>query len=166
MQNSIKSNFMTQSQIHPRMKKLLFLLGCFATLSFSTWQPDFDKARALAKDNHQLILLNFSGSDWCGPCIRMHREIFADSTFSAMADSNLVMVNADFPRNKKNQLDKQRQKNNDALADKYNPQGKFPFTLLLDADGKILQTWDGLPNENAGSFAQIIKTQCDAYTKR
>ncbi len=147
------------------MKKLLFLVGCIASLSFTNWQPDFDKALSLAKEKHQLILLNFSGSDWCGPCIRMHREIFADETFSAMADSNLVMVNADFPRNKKNQLDKQRQKSNDALAEKYNRNGKFPFTLLLDADGKVLQTWDGLPEENAATFANIIKTQIDAYAK-
>ncbi len=166
MHPSLKSNFIFQSLIGVSMKKLLFLFCCLAALSFTTWQPDFEKARSLAKDQHQLILLNFSGSDWCGPCIRMHREIFGNDVFAAMADSNLVMVNADFPRNKKNQLDKQRQKNNDALADKYNPEGKFPFTLLMDADGKILQTWDGLPKEDVETFTQSIKKQCDAYAKR
>ena len=64
-----------------------------------------------------------------------------------MADTELVLVNADFPRNKKNQLSADQQKLNDEMADKYNSQGKFPFTLLLNADGKVLETWDGLPEE-------------------
>ncbi|MBS1733393.1 MAG: thioredoxin family protein, partial [Bacteroidetes bacterium] len=73
-------------------------------MSFTIWQPDFETAKKLAKEKHQLILLNFSGSDWCGPCIRMHREIFGNDEFIKMADSSLIMVNADFPRMKKNKL--------------------------------------------------------------
>ena len=148
------------------MKKLFIILGCLTTMSFSIWQPSFDKAKELAKEKNQLILLNFSGSDWCGPCIRMHREIFGNESFSTMADTTLVMVNADFPRSKKNQLNKQQQQQNDVLADKYNPEGKFPFTLLLDANGKILQSWDGLPKEDVATFTNLIKNKCDAYSKR
>jgi hypothetical protein len=79
-----------------------------------------------------------------------------------MAAVKLVLVNADFPRNKKNQLAKPIKTQNEALADKYNPEGKFPFTLLLDANGKILRSWDGLPNANAAQFAEQVKTICDA----
>jgi thioredoxin-related protein len=147
------------------MKKLVVLLFSIAAMSFTIWQPDFETAKQLAKEKNQLILLNFSGSDWCGPCIRMKREIFDDPAFSLMADTSLVMVNADFPRNKKHQLSKVVQKNNDALADKYNPQGKFPYTLLIDANGKVLHTWDGLPKEDAAAFTQQIKNSCDANTK-
>lgn len=147
------------------MKKLFFL-ACmaFTALSFTGWQTDFEAARQTAKQKHQLILLNFSGSDWCGPCIRMKKEIFGDKDFMSMADSSLVLVNADFPRSKKNQLDKKLVAQNDALAEKYNPEGKFPFTLLLDADGKVIKTWDGFPRENAIQFAAQLKTICNAHS--
>ena len=144
------------------MKNILILAFCFIAMCFTTWEPNFDTAKKTAAAKHQLILLNFSGSDWCGPCIRMRKEIFNDSTFSAMADTSLVMVNADFPRNKKNQLDKLIKKQNEALADKYNPEGKFPFTLLIDANGKIVKTWDGLPDETVAEFTQDVKQICNA----
>src|ERR1700712_6150367 len=102
------------------MKKTIFVLCCVAMMSFVGWQPSFEKAKQVAKEQHRLILVNFSGSDWCGPCIRMRKEIFDNENFSAMADTLLVMVNADFPRNKKNQLEKTVQVQNNMLADKYN----------------------------------------------
>ena len=95
-------------------------------------------------------MLNFSGSDWCVPCINLRREIFESTSFKEFADNNLVLLNADFPRLKKNQLSKDQQKKNDQLADKYNPQGHFPYTLLLDAEGKVINAWDGLPKATAG----------------
>ena len=58
---------------------------------------------------------------------------------------------------KKNKLDEISIKKNETLADKYNPEGKFPLTLLLNADGKVIKIWDGLPKENAKQFAQEIK---------
>ena len=67
------------------------------------------------------------------------------------------MVNADFPRQKKNQLAKDLQKQNDQLADKYNSKGSFPFTAILDAKGNVLRSWDGLPKESADQFLQEVK---------
>jgi thioredoxin-related protein len=147
------------------MKKLLFAALCFTAMSFTIWQPDFEKAKQIAAAKHQLILLNFSGSDWCGPCMRMRKEIFENEIFSKMADTSLVLVNADFPRKKKNQLDKLIKKQNEGLANKYNPGGKFPFTLLLDASGKVVKSWDGLPKENAEQFAKLVKAICDTNKK-
>jgi thioredoxin-related protein len=144
------------------MKKLLFIATCFAAMSFTIWQPNFETAKQTAAAKHQLILLNFSGSDWCGPCMRMRKEIFEDNQFSKMADTTLLLVNADFPRKKKNKLDNLVKKQNEALADKYNPAGKFPFTVLIDANGKVIKYWDGLPNENAAAFTQEVKTICSA----
>ena len=83
------------------MKKNLAIVLCFTAMSFNVWQPNIETAKQIAKEKHWLILLNFSGSDWCGPCIRMKTEIFENAGFVAMADTTLVMVNADFPRNKK-----------------------------------------------------------------
>jgi hypothetical protein len=79
-----------------------------------------------------------------------------------MADTSLVLVNADFPRMKKNQLTAQQQQLNDAMADKYNSQGKFPFTVLLTADGKVLRTWDGFPGVSPEEFARQVKNSIDA----
>ena len=144
------------------MKKLSLICLAFLAMSFTVWQTNFEAAKQIAKDKHQLILLNFSGSDWCGPCMRMKKEIFENADFTAMADADLVLVNADFPRSKKNQLEKNLVTQNEALAEKYNPEGKFPFTVLLDANGKVLRSWDGLPKENAAAFDMQLKTVCNA----
>lgn len=144
------------------MKNLL-LIACYLLIaSFTAWEPSFENAKKTAKQDHKLILLNFSGSDWCGPCIRMHKEIFGDASFLEMAGKNLVMVNADFPRSKKNQLAANVKKQNEALADTYNASGKFPFTVLLNADGKVIKAWDGLPDEDAQAFANEVKQLCYA----
>lgn len=144
------------------MNKLLLLIFSITTMSFSPWQANFETAKKIAKEKHEFILLNFSGSDWCGPCMRLRKEILDNEVFTKMADTTLVLVNADFPRNKKNQLDAQTRKQNDALADKYNPDGKFPLTLLLNADGKVIKTWDGLPDETAEQFSEEVENICYA----
>src|ERR1700722_14498278 len=115
------------------------LIGLLLTALFTTngWHYNLDEARQLAKDQHKHILLNFSGSDWCGPCILLRRQILDNPDFLKLADSSLILVNADFPRSKKNQPGAQQQALNNAMADKYNSEGKFPYTLLLTADGKF-----------------------------
>jgi thioredoxin-related protein len=150
------------------MYKNTLFIGLLAWLSwsFTDWQPDFTTARQAARQKHRLILLNFSGSDWCGPCMRMHKELFADSGFIHMADTTLVLFNADFPRNKKNQLLPARQQENEQLADRYNARGSFPFTVLLDADGKVLKTWDGLPRTTAAAFSEEIKNISNAWKQQ
>jgi thioredoxin-related protein len=144
------------------MKNLVLISLYLLSFSLLPWEPNFDVAKKNAKDKQQLILLNFSGSDWCGPCIRMHKEIFGDAAFLKMAAENLVMVNADFPRNKKNQLVSALKKQNEELADRYNPNGKFPFTVLINTDGKVVKSWDGLPDEDAKAFTTEVKKICDA----
>ena len=133
----------------------------FATLLMPltgiTWSTDFEKAKSEASSSKKLILLSFSGSDWCIPCIKMKKEIFESSEFQTFASSELVLVKADFPRLKKNQLDKQQTKQNEALAARYNPQGAFPFTVLLDANGKVLKSWDGLYKKTPTEFTNEIQ---------
>lgn len=82
----------------------------------------------------------------------MHREIFNSDPFASYADQKLVLVNADFPRLKKNHLSKDQEKKNDQLADQYNPTGKFPYTVLMNAEGKVIRTWDGLPSDGTEGF--------------
>lgn len=142
------------------MKLLIIALFLF-TAQPVTWLGDFSKAKAEAVASHKLILINFSGSDWCGPCIRLRKEILESDKFNDFATDKLVLVRADFPRQKKNQLSKEQVKLNEALADQYNPDGKFPFTLLVDEHGKVLTQWDGYPNESADQFIEQVK----AFTK-
>jgi thiol-disulfide isomerase/thioredoxin len=142
-------------------KMLVFFMG-MAFFHFALWHYDMQEAKAIAHKEHRHILLNFSGSDWCGPCIRLRKEILDKPVFLEMADTALVLVNADFPRMKKNQLSVSQQRLNDALADEYNPQGKFPLTLLLNADGKVLKAWDGLPDMKPEQFRDQVQTAIDA----
>ena len=141
------------------MLKLLcvFSVGFFF-INEPVWSPNLDSAKKQAHDENKMILLNFSGSDWCGPCIRLHKEILNSEAFEVYAKDHLVLLNADFPRMKKKQLSKEKQAQNDALADAYNKNGTFPLTLLLSADGKILKQWEGFPNETPEEFITDISS--------
>ena len=120
-----------------------------------------EEVKQLAKKEHKHILLNFSGSDWCGPCIKLHKEVFASDAFQHFAESNLVLLNADFPRLKKNQLSIAQQKINDALADRYNSKGSFPLTVLLNENGKVIKTWEGIPKGTLAEFVEELQFTID-----
>jgi thiol-disulfide isomerase/thioredoxin len=139
------------------MKLLISILFLLHLNGNPGWLTNMDEAKQEAKAKHEFILLNFSGSDWCGPCIRLHDEIFGSDIFKKFADGRLVLVNADFPRLKKNQLPKDQAKRNDALADQYNKTGIFPYTLLLDENGKVLKAWEGFYDGGPGAFTDEIK---------
>ncbi len=143
--------------------RLLALIPVFF-FAGSDWHNNLQEAENIAQKEHKYILLNFSGSDWCGPCMRMEKEFFEAEVFRQMADTELVLVNIDFPRKKKNQPSPERQKLNDEIAEKYNPKGKFPYTLLLNDKGNVLQTWEGLPEETADAFTIDIRN--GIYTMR
>lgn len=136
----------------------IFFLELFLHTSDPLWLTDFAKAELDAKQSNKAVLLNFSGSDWCTPCIRMHKTLFESAAFETFAEKELVLVNADFPRLNKHQLDKSQQKQNDDLAEKYNPEGKFPYTLLINEEGKVIKSWEGCPNETPESFVAEINT--------
>ena len=140
------------------MKLIILFLSLFPTGGVS-WSGDFNAAQKHAAQEHKLIMINFSGSDWCGPCIRLRKKILESATFENYASDHLVLVRADFPRQKKNQLNKEQVKLNEALADKYNAEGKFPYTLLVDENGEVLKAWDGFPDETAEQFVAQISTK-------
>ena len=144
------------------MKLFVLFLALYVSIASPEWLTDFNKAQQEAAQNHKFILLNFSGSDWCIPCIRLRKDVFENPAFSAFADTSLVLTNADFPRQKKNKLTEELVKQNDALAEKYNPKGLFPLTLLLTADGKIIKTWEGNPGLKADDFINEIRNACGA----
>jgi len=83
------------------MKFLFLFLLTGSNLLFADWRPDFETARTLAKTNGKYILLNFSGSDWCAPCIKLRQEVFGSREFEQIAHNSLELYDADFPRKKK-----------------------------------------------------------------
>jgi len=138
------------------------LAGILFVNTYAGWETDMEKAKVKAVQEHKLILLNFSGSDWCGPCIRLHDEVFESREFKQFAESGVILVNADFPRMKKNQLPKEQQKQNDFLAEKYDANGVFPYTVLLDAQGNVVKAWEGFPQASPAQFVGQLKNLCDA----
>jgi thioredoxin-related protein len=143
------------------MKNLIFL-AALACLPGQTWHTNMEEAKELAHKEHRHVLLNFSGSDWCGPCMLLRKDILDQPAFMQLADSELVLINADFPRRKKNQLTSEQQRLNERLADQYNSHGQFPLTLLLTADGKVLKRWEGNPGISPELFSKQVQGAIDA----
>jgi len=88
------------------MKKIILIAVLF--LGFSSlqaqeakWYSDFDEAAKISKKTNKPILANFTGSDWCGWCIRLDKEVFSKKEFQKWADENVVLLTVDFPRRKK-----------------------------------------------------------------
>ena len=139
------------------MKWLLVLSLLFPSLISPGWGKNLEAAKEHAVKEKKYILLNFSGSDWCIPCRHMTATIFESPVFEAYAAEHLLLVRADFPRLKKNRLEKSQEQYNEALAIQYNSEGKFPLTLLLDAEGKVIRKWDGDPQTDAQKFVSFLE---------
>ena len=97
------------------------------------WVTDFESAKKTATDEKKDLLLDFTGSDWCGWCIKLNDEVFSKDPFKAGTKDKFVLVELDFPRKK--ELDAPLKKQNEALQEKFQIQG-FPTILLCDASGK------------------------------
>jgi thioredoxin-related protein len=101
----------------------------------AAWLTDFEAAKKAAEKADRLILADFSGSDWCGWCIKLDKEVFSQEAFKAYAEKNLILFLADFPSRK--EIPAETKKQNEALARTYGVKG-FPTVLLLDADGDVV----------------------------
>ena len=137
------------------MNILIIKLVFFFLFGEVGWGQNLETAKADAKENHKLVLLYFSGSDWCGPCIKLKQEVLETAEFQLFSKKHLNLVRADFPRMKKNQLSKEQTQYNEKLAEKYNPKGKFPLTVLINPEGKVLQEWDGYPKNMNTDFLKL-----------
>ena len=97
------------------------------------WETDLPNALAKARTEDKLVLLDFTGSDWCGWCIRFDKEVFATREFKDYADKNLVLVQLDFPHRKPQSAELKEA--NAELNKKYSIEG-YPTFVVLDKDGK------------------------------
>jgi protein disulfide-isomerase len=121
---------------------LLFILlftscnnGQSASPDGLNWENNLDKAIDQAKKENKVVLVNFTGSDWCIWCKRLSSEVFQQKEFKEYADESLVLVMLDFPRNIDQSEDTQAY--NRDLAQKYGIQG-FPTILIFNGDGKLV----------------------------
>src|SRR2546423_300334 len=99
----------------------------------ATWVTDLPSAQAAAKAANKLVLINFTGSDWCGWCIRLRNEVFSQPEFDSFAQDNLVLVEADFPRQKAQTAELKQA--NAELAQHFQIRG-YPTLILLNGDGQ------------------------------
>ncbi|MFD2823484.1 thioredoxin family protein [Lacinutrix iliipiscaria] len=118
---------------------IIFLLFTIS-LTAQEWITSFEEAKNIATKNNHNIVLVFQGSDWCGPCIKLDKEVWSTSSFQKLAENHFVMLQADFPRRKQNRLSSELQAQNNKLAESYNPNGYFPYVVVLNTKGKVLGT--------------------------
>ncbi|WP_058105485.1 thioredoxin family protein [Maribacter dokdonensis] len=115
---------------------LMLVIGVSTAIA-QDWLTDFTEAKELAKTHNLPIVLVFQGSDWCAPCIKLDRSVWSTDEFKKYAIDHYIMLQADFPRRKKNALPVVQLNKNKVLAEKYNRQGIFPFVVVMNADGKV-----------------------------
>jgi thioredoxin-related protein len=128
----------------------------------SAWTTDYKKAREEAKTRRKLVLLNFTGSDWCGWCTMLDRAILNQQQFKDYANKNLILVVIDFPRQdgavwKSQSVELKKQ--NMELAEKFNVDG-FPTLVVLSPEGKTVWRYDGYYNGGLAAFlAELDKVR-------
>lgn len=121
----------------------------------SGWLTDYKKAQEESKASNKLILVDFTGSDWCGYCIKMDREVFSHPKFKEYASKNLVLLEIDFPRAKEQDLGLRKQ--NQQLAMEYQVEG-FPTFVVLNGEGKKVWEHGGyLPGGPDAFIAELEK---------
>jgi thioredoxin-related protein len=138
--------------------KYFLILFSIILVSFTTlsgWNTNIEIAKKKASEQDKYILLNFSGSDWCGNCIKLERELFSKDTFKNFAQESLVLLNADFPTKKKNKLSAEQTSHNEKLAEKFNPNGEFPKTIILNSKGEFVGEMKH-PSKNVSEYLESI----------
>src|SRR5437660_1441908 len=144
----------------PRNRRLRkALLTLWLTLAYlpswleaANWLTDLPAAEATAKAENKMVLIDFTGSDWCGWCIRLRNEVFSTPEFEAFAQEHLVLVEADFPRGKAQ--DDGLKRANQELARRFQIQG-YPTVVLLGSDAKKLGTLGYQPGGPQAFIATI-----------
>lgn len=139
------------------------MLGFVASQLFAAegqWLTDLPKAQEKAKAEKKMVLVDFTGSDWCPPCKALHKNIFSSQEFLQYAKDNLVLVEIDFP-NRKPQSPELKKANRE-LAKKYDVKS-YPTVIVFDSDGKELKKESGYypdwtPKDYVGKLKKLKAT--------
>ncbi|WP_299438998.1 thioredoxin family protein [uncultured Aquimarina sp.] len=135
------------------MKKIvLFLSLIVTTVVFSQkrelyWLTDFETAKEISKEAEKPILMYFTGSDWCAPCIMLQEDFFATERFKKLSQ-RLILLKVDIPR-RMDIISEEQLKANKKLLSKYNKKGGFPNIIALNHKGKVLG--------NQGSYSSSLR---------
>lgn len=128
----------------------------------SDWETDFAKASTNASKSGLYMLLDFSGSDWCGWCMKLDEEVFSKSEFKKYAKENLVCVMVDFPRQKKQ--NKKLKEQNAELGKKYGIKG-YPSVIILSPKGDMVGR-TGYQEGGAKKYVDHLKKMIDEDRKQ
>jgi protein disulfide-isomerase len=140
--------------MHKLYSALILAAAMVASRAELSWQTNLEAAQAQAKKDNKVVLMDFTGSDWCGFCIRLKKAVWDKPEFAKFADKNLVLVELDFPHNKKLPADVKKQ--NDTLQDKYHIDG-FPTVVLLDGNGKELGRMEGYSGDDVNGYIKKLE---------
>lgn len=141
------------------MKNIAVVLLFFITalVNAQTWVTNIEEAKTLAAKENKTILLVFSGSDWCAPCMKLEKVVWKSEEFKQEAENKWVLLRADFPKKKGNQLSAELTASNKKLAEKYNKGGNFPLVVMLDKTGKVIGM-TGFKNVTAEEYIKMINS--------
>jgi protein disulfide-isomerase len=145
------------------MKKLILALLLLATVTARaelTWLTDLDEAKKVATKENKKLLVDFTGSDWCGYCIKLHKEVFDTPEFEKFA-KDFVLVELDFPKRKEQPAAEKTK--NQAAQKKYSVNG-FPTVLILSVGGKVLNRAEGY-SPDSGPSAYLPQLGAPAVKK-
>ena len=117
------------------------------------WLTNFEEAKKISAETGKPILADFSGSDWCGWCIKLDNEVFKKEAFKKYAKDNLVLLMVDYPSSTPQSAEIKKQ--NEGLATQYRIQG-FPTVLILDKDGKVIKK-TGYEAGGPTNYVKMIK---------
>ena len=115
----------------------LLLISSFQVYSQNDFLT-FERALQKSKEEGKPIMLVFSGSDWCKPCITLKKNVFDTKSFENFREE-IIFMYLDFPYKRVNRLSKAETYHNENLAERYNPKGYFPKTIMVDSGGKVIQ---------------------------
>lgn len=128
--------------------------GVISEYAAGEWITDYQQALKYAVELKRPVLINFTGSDWCGWCIKLSKEVFTQEAFLAFAKNNLVLLKIDFPQ--KIKQTPEEQKANQALAEKYEIQG-YPTIVLVDSEGKEIKR-TGYKEGGSDKYVEHLRT--------
>ncbi len=108
------------------------------------WMTDIEAAKAKAAAENKAVLVDFTGSDWCGWCIRLRKQVLDTPAFETYAKDKFVLMEVDVPQNPK--FDKELRARNEKLCEQYGVQG-FPTIMVITPGGDAVGGFSGfLPN--------------------
>ena len=145
------------------MKKLILSLLLLATVTARaelTWLTDLDEAKKVATKENKKLLVDFTGSDWCGYCIKLHKEVFDTPEFEKFA-KDYVLVELDFPKRKEQPAAEKAK--NQAAQKKYGVNG-FPTVIIMNTSGKVLNRAEGY-SPDSGPSAYLPQLGAPALKK-